>query len=256
MLLPFRQLTHADSQVSAETRAKVQRYNEFTVTTYARPDIVLTRGKGCYVYDSEGREYLDFTAGIAVAALGHADPEVAKVLFEQGSKLIHSSNVFHNENAGALAEKIVTTTREHGGTWASKIFLSNSGTEANEGALKFARKWGKHVTGSESTTKTKIVSFTNGFHGRSMGALSATYNPKYQKPFAPLVPGFVTVPFNDVEKTIEAITEDTCGVIVEPLQGEGGVHEATAEFLHALRKRCDETGAVLIFDEIQVFCAV
>ncbi|KAI9498580.1 pyridoxal phosphate-dependent transferase [Zychaea mexicana] len=221
------------------------------MTTYGRPNIIISRGKGCHLYDTNDRAYLDFTAGIAVCALGHADPEVAQVLYEQAKTLVHTSNLYYNDKAGELAEKIVTTTQQSGGKWASKIFLANSGTEANEGALKFARKWGKHVTGNDNTTKTGIVSFVNGFHGRSMGALSATYNPKYQLPFAPLVPGFKTTPYNDVEQALNIINDDTCGVIVEPFQGEGGVHPATTEFLEALRKRCDETGALLIFDEIQ-----
>lgn len=241
-------MTHPDTAVPQATRDQVAEFNKYTVTTYVRPEFVITRGKGCYLYDSSDRPYLDFTAGIAVTALGHSDPEVAQVLFDQANKLLHTSNLYHNENAGALAKTLVETTQSHGGTWASKLFIANSGTEANEGALKFARKWGKQF----SPDKIEIVCFTNAFHGRSMGALSATYNPKYQKPFAPLVPGFVTSPFNDTEKALEAITEKTCGVIIEPIQGEGGVHPAKAEFLQALRKRCDETNTLLIFDEIQV----
>ncbi|KAI8145710.1 pyridoxal phosphate-dependent transferase [Fennellomyces sp. T-0311] len=247
---PVREITHPDDQITQETIDTVDRYNKYTMTTYGRPNFILSRGKGCYVYDTTDRAYLDFTAGIAVCALGHSDPEVAQVLYEQANKLLHTSNLFYNETAGLLAEKLVTTTQEHGGHWASRIFLANSGTEANEGALKFARKWGKHVAGND-TKKTGIVSFVNGFHGRSMGALSATYNPKYQLPFAPLVPGFKSVPYNNVEEAVKAITDETCGVIVEPFQGEGGVNPATTEFLEALRKRCDETGALLIFDEIQ-----
>jgi acetylornithine aminotransferase len=231
---------------------KVSEFNKYTVTTYARPDIVLTHGKGCHIYDSSDRDYLDFTAGIAVVALGHADPEVAQVLFDQANKLVHGSNLYHNEHAGALTKSLVEKTRAAGGSWASKVFLSNSGTEANEGALKFARKWGKQF----SQDKTEIVCFTNAFHGRSMGALSATFNPKYQLPFAPLVPGFVTSPFNDVEKTLASITDKTCGVIIEPIQGEGGVHPANADFLKAVRQRCDETNTLLIFDEIQVMIVI
>lgn len=247
LIKPVTEITHADTDVPQSTLEKVQEFNKYTVTTYARPDFVIARGKGCYLFDTNDRKYLDFTAGIAVTALGHSDSEVAQVLFDQANKLLHTSNLYHNENAGALAKTIVETTKSHGGEWASKLFLANSGTEANEGALKFARKWGKQF----SPDKTEIVCFTNAFHGRSMGALSATYNPKYQKPFAPLVPGFKTSPFNDVEKALEAITDKTCGVIIEPIQGEGGVHPAKAEFLEALRKRCDETNTLLIFDEIQ-----
>ncbi|KAI7877403.1 acetylornithine and succinylornithine aminotransferase [Lichtheimia hyalospora FSU 10163] len=247
---PVTEITHPDGKVSAATHETVQRFNQYTMSTYGRPDLVLNRGQGCYVYDTDDRAYLDFTAGIAVVALGHADPQVAKVLEEQAKKLVHTSNLYYSETAGLLAEKIVKTTQQHGGDWASKIFFANSGTEANEGALKFARKWGKHIAG-ENGNKTKIISFVNGFHGRSMGALSATYNPKYQKPFAPLIPGFSSIPYNDVDAAINAITDDVCGVIIEPFQGEGGIHSANKEFLEALRQRCDEKNALLIFDEIQ-----
>ncbi|KAG0175624.1 acetylornithine aminotransferase [Apophysomyces sp. BC1034] len=251
MKKPILQITHPDNQVSQATQAKVERFNQFTVTTYGRPDLVLSHGKGCYVYDTDGRQFLDFTAGIAVNALGHSDPEVAQVLYEQANKLVHISNLYHNENAGVLAENLVTTTRENDGpsqAWASKVFLSNSGTEANEGALKFARKWGKHVSGP---AKHKIVCFSNAFHGRSFGALSATPKPKYQDPFTPLVPGFSTVPYNDIEQAVAAITDETCGVIMEPIQGEGGIHPASQEFISAVRKRCTEKKALLIYDEIQ-----
>jgi acetylornithine aminotransferase len=210
---------------------------------------MFTHGKGSYIYDTADRKYLDFTAGIAVNALGHSDEEVANVLFEQAKKLVHCSNLYHNENTGLLAEKLVTATVEQGGFNASKVFLSNSGTESNEGALKFGRKWGKVV--DPSGKKHKIVSFTNAFHGRSMGALSATYNPKYQQPFAPLIPGFDVGEFNNVEQVKSIIDDDTCAVIVEPIQGEGGVHPAKKEFLEALRKECDDHNALLIFDEIQ-----
>ncbi|EPB91282.1 acetylornithine aminotransferase [Mucor circinelloides 1006PhL] len=247
LIKPVKELTHPDAQVPQSTLDKVNDFTKYTVNTYARPDVVIARGKGCYLYDTSDRRYLDFTAGIAVTALGHSDPEVAQVLYDQANKLLHTSNLYHNEHAGALAKTMVETTRQHGGEWASKLFLANSGTEANEGALKFARKWGKQY----SPDKTEIVCFTNAFHGRSMGALSVTFNPKYQKPFAPLVPGIVTSPYNDVEAALSAITDKTCGVIIEPIQGEGGVHPAKAEFLEALRKRCDETNTLLIFDEIQ-----
>jgi acetylornithine aminotransferase len=243
-------LTHLDNQVPQSTLDQVQEYSKYTVNTYARPEFVISHGKGCYLYDTNDRKYLDFTAGIAVTALGHSDSEVAQVLFDQANKLVHTSNLYHNQNAGALAKTIVETTKDNGGAWASKMFLANSGTEANEGALKFARKWGKQF----AADKTEIVCFTNAFHGRSMGALSVTFNPKYQKPFTPLIPDIVTSPFNDVDAALAAITDKTCGVIIEPIQGEGGVHPAKQEFLQALRKRCDETNTLLIFDEIQVRC--
>ncbi|KAI8336612.1 pyridoxal phosphate-dependent transferase, partial [Chlamydoabsidia padenii] len=242
-------ITHPDTDIPASTRDKVARCNQYTVTTYGRPDLVLERGKGCYVYDSAGREYLDFTAGIAVVGLGHADEGVAKVIADQAHRLVHTSNLYHNEHAGALAEQLVETTNRSLKTpWASQVFLSNSGTEANEGALKFARKWGKQT---DNKNKIKVVAFTNAFHGRSMGALSATYNPKYQAPFAPLIPGFVTAPYNDIDGALKLIDQDTCGVIIEPFQGEGGIHAASESFLKAIRERCNQVDALLIYDEIQ-----
>ncbi|OLL24691.1 Acetylornithine aminotransferase, mitochondrial, partial [Neolecta irregularis DAH-3] len=192
---------------------------------------------------------IDFTAGIAVNALGHADPTIAAIIHDQALKLIHVSNLYHASQAGELARLIVETTRLSGGMQkASKVFFANSGTEANEGAIKFCRKVGKLIG---DVKKHKIVSFTNSFHGRTMGSLSATPNPKYQAPFAPMVPGFVVGEYNKAEGIAELVTEETCGVIVEPIQGEGGVYQGSAEFLGALRERCTQVSAVLVFDEIQ-----
>ena len=189
-------------------------------------------------------------------ALGHADDGVNKVMAEQAGKLSHASNVYWNEWAGELAKSIVELTREHGGLGlqhgesGGKVFFSNSGTEANEGALKFARKVGKD-RGGES--KSAIVCFTNAFHGRTMGAVSCTPNPKYQAPFAPLIPNVRVGKYNNMDaETLNAlVNEDVCGVIVEPIQGEGGVGTGKVEWLEMLGRRCREVGAVLIFDEIQ-----
>lgn len=168
----------------------------------------------------------------------------------QSETLIHASNLYHNPWTGALSKLLIDLTRSSGAMRdASQVFISNSGTEANEAAIKFARKVGRSLDPSGS--KHEFVSFHNSFHGRSMGALSATPNPKYQTPFSPMVPGFKYGAFNNVEQLQTLVTESTCGVIVEPIQGEGGVHVATPEFLAALRSRCDQVGAVLIFDEIQ-----
>ena len=164
--------------------------------------------------------------------------------------LIHTSNLYHNPWTGALSSLLVQKTLESGSMHDAKaVFICNSGTEANEAAIKFARKSGKVL--DPSGTKDQIVSFHNSFHGRTMGALSATPNPKYQKPFAPMVPGFKYGKYNDVAAVRALVTEHTCGVIVEPIQGEGGVIVATEEFLTALAERCREVGAVLIYDEIQ-----
>lgn len=163
---------------------------------------------------------------------------------------MHSSNLYHNAWIGALSKDLITLTRESGGMRdAAQVFISNSGTEANEAAIKFARKTGR--VRDPSGAKHELVSFQNSFHGRTMGALSATPNPKYQTPFSPMIPGFRYGTYNDIPQLQELITDKTCGVIVEPIQGEGGVNMATPEFLSALRQRCDEVGAVLVFDEIQ-----
>jgi acetylornithine aminotransferase len=264
---------------------------------------VLSHGKGSYVWDTEGRKYLDFAAGIAVNALGHADEDFVKVNLSLGSclgehcgiadnfrsileefhadhsvyiqaiknqagKLIHTSNVYHNEWAGKLAKLIITLTQKQGGLgWTAgsevggaKVFFTSSGTEANEGALKISRsigkaRWASSAPGrswdSQECTKTRIVCFENAFHGRSMGSLSVTTNPKYQKPFEPLIPGVDVGKLNIMEDLERLIGEDVCAVIVEPVQGEGGVSTANIEWLMALRKKCSEVGAVLIFDEIQ-----
>ncbi|KAJ3715611.1 acetylornithine aminotransferase [Lentinula guzmanii] len=271
----YKTATHkVDSDhISERTQATLTRAKEYILPVYARPDFVLSHGKGSYVWDTEGKKYLDFSAGIAVNALGHADEGVSKVLTEQSQKLLHTSNVYHNEWAAKLAELLVTLTQKEGGLGYSteksatdgntpgvKVFFSNSGTEANEGALKIARKvgkdrWAANASGrswdSKDCTKTRIACFESSFHGRSMGALSVTSTAKYQLPFAPLLPGIDVGKVNDFDGLSSLVGEDTCAVIVEPIQGEGGINAAHTEWLIALRKRCDEVGAVLIFDEIQ-----
>ncbi|KAI0772647.1 acetylornithine and succinylornithine aminotransferase [Irpex lacteus] len=248
----------------------IEKANAYTLPVYARPNFVLSHGKGVWVWDTDGNKYLDFCAGIAVNALGHADEEFVKVMSTEAGKLLHSSNLFHHQWSGKLAELLVTLTQRDGGLgWeagssfasspGAKIFFANSGTEANEGALKIARKVGKERWARKNgkawddagSDKFEIVAFENAFHGRSMGALSVTSNPKYQKPFAPLIPGVKVGKLNVVEEVEKLVTEKTCAVILEPIQGEGGIFAASEEFLRALRKRCDETGAVLIYDEVQ-----
>jgi acetylornithine aminotransferase len=208
------------------------------------------KGEGCYMWDVENRKYLDFTAGIAVTSLGHAEPEISKQLYQQANTIIHTSNLYHNPWTGALSKLLIDKTLESGGMHsAARVFIANSGSEANEAAIKFARKVGKTVDASGN--KIDVVSFQGSFHGRTMGALSATPNPKYQKPFGPMVPGFRYGTYNDIAALPELVNERTCGVIIEPIQGEGGVNVASEEFLVALAKRCREVGAVLIYDEIQ-----
>lgn len=233
----------------------IKDHQAYLLNTYSRPPILFTKGKGCTLTDSSGRDYLDFSAGIAVLGLGHSDDKFTAAMAEQAAKLSHVSNVYWNEYAGELAKELVEQTRAAGGLGlgpddGAKVFFSNSGTEANEGALKFARKYGKDVGGPN---KTGIVCFTNAFHGRTMGALSCTPNPKYQEPFAPLIPNVRVGTYNDADPATLAalVDENTCGVIIEPIQGEGGIGTATPEFLTALAKRCRDVGATLIYDEIQ-----
>ncbi|TQS37407.1 hypothetical protein Golomagni_02120 [Golovinomyces magnicellulatus] len=230
----------------ADCSSKTRQINEqapYMVKTYVRPSPVFVKGKGCYLWDSLGKKYLDFTAGIAVNALGHCDSQIAETL-------LHTSNLYHNTWTGALSQILVQTTIKTGAMHdCESVFICNSGAEANEAAIKFARKSGKII--DPSGEKYQLVSFHNSFHGRTMGALSATPNPKYQKPFSPMIPGFNYGVYNDVTSINELVTQKTCGVIVEPIQGEGGVIVGTDEFLTALASRCQEVGAVLIYDEIQ-----
>jgi predicted acetylornithine/succinylornithine family transaminase len=210
------------------------------LNNYGRREVVMSHGEGHYIWDVEGRRYLDFTSGIAVNCLGHSDPGWAGVVAKQAATLTHTSNMFLTEPQIALAEKLVQKS------FADKAFFCNSGTEANEAAIKFARKW--HY--SMGKPREKILAFDRSFHGRTMGALSLTYKENYKTPFLPLMPDTSFLPYNDTS-ALEAINEDTCAVFVEPMQGEGGVIPATSEFLKALRKRCDDTGTVLVFDEVQ-----
>ncbi|PGH05752.1 acetylornithine aminotransferase [Blastomyces parvus] len=245
-----RTVSHRDPAPDSRSGAFVSERDPFMVPTYVRPTPVIDSGEGCYLWDIEQRKYLDFTAGIAVTSLGHSDPGVAEIISQQSRTLIHASNLFHNKWTGTLSQLLITYTLESGAMRGAKqAFICNSGTEANEAAIKFARKVGHSL--DPSGAKHEFVSFYNSFHGRTYGALSATPNPKYQAPFGPMVPGFKYGKYNDIAQIPTLINEKTCGVMVEPIQGEGGVHTATPEFLSALRSRCDEVGAILIFDEIQ-----
>jgi acetylornithine/N-succinyldiaminopimelate aminotransferase len=214
----------------------------YMLQTYQRPDFVLDRGEGVYLFDTAGRRYLDCVAGIAVNALGYGDPDVARVISEQAAGVIHTSNLYHTRPAGELARLLVESS------FADRVFFSNSGAEANEGALKFARKYAREHSGEG---KTMIVAFSGSFHGRTMGAVAVTHREKYRAPFMPVMPDVRFAPFNDLAAAEAAISDDVCAVIVEPIQGEGGLSVATPEFLRGLRARCDAIGALLIFDEIQ-----
>lgn len=229
-----RKVTRSDSIIRREAK--------YLLRTYERPDIVFTKGDGAYLFDEDGRRYLDFGAGIAVNALGHGDAEWVEAVSDQARELTHLSNLYHSRPHVDLAERLVNNS------FADRVFFSNSGAEANEAALKFARRWARSKHGEG---KVEIVAFQGGFHGRSIGSLSVTAREKYRTPFEPLMPGVTFTPFNDLSAAALAIDERTCAVIVEPIQGEGGVVLADGDFLQGLRRCCDENDALLIFDEVQ-----
>lgn len=215
---------------------------EHVLQTYKRAPFVLTHGKGVTLYDSEGNAYLDFVAGIAVNIFGYGDSQLTQAIQKAATGLIHVSNLYHTAAHAELATLLCEKS------FADRVFFSNSGAEANEGAVKIARK---KAYDKGLTDKIEVVCFTHAFHGRTMGALALTPKEKYQKPFKPLMPGAVVAEYNDIESAKAAITDKTAAVIVEPVQGEGGIHVATPEFLRTLRELCDQHDAVLIFDEIQ-----
>lgn len=210
--------------------------------TYRRAPITIVAGEGCVLRDDAGREYLDFIGGIAVCALGHSHPAIADAVVQQARTLVHASNLYHHQPSGELADEL---TRRSG---MAGVFFCNSGTEANEAAIKLARKLAYRRGEPQRTT---ILACTGSFHGRTLGALAATANDAYREGFAPLPEGFAFTPFNDVEALERAMNEQVAAFIVEPVQGESGIHPATGEFLAAARRLCDERGALLIFDEIQ-----
>jgi acetylornithine/N-succinyldiaminopimelate aminotransferase len=211
------------------------RESEAIIQTYARQDVVLVRGSKASVWDSEGKEYLDFVAGIAVNNVGHCHPAVAKAVARQAETLIHTSNLYYTENQVLLAEELKALTG------MKRAYFCNSGAESVEAALKLTRR---------STGKSKIVAAERAFHGRTLGALGTTYKSIYREPFRPLNEA-TFVPYNDVEALKAAVTNETGAVILEPVQGEAGVYVADAEYLRAARQICDDKGALLIFDEVQ-----
>ncbi len=215
---------------------------KFVFNTYGRAPIMLVEGSGCRVKDSSGKEYLDFIGGLAACPLGHGHPLLASVIFEQAKKLIHVSNLFHIEPQIKLAELLVENS------FADKVFFCNSGAEANEGAIKLARKY-FHDRGEHG--RFHIVTMENSFHGRTLATLAATGQTKYRKGFEPDVQGFSHVPFNNFEALKSPSISSTAAVMIEPIQGEGGVRIPSPDYLQNVRRLCDETGCLLILDEIQ-----
>ena len=214
----------------------------YALEVYPKRDITIVKGRGAEVWDDEGRRYIDCVAGIGVASVGHANLAVAEAVAGQARTLVTCPGIFYNDTRARLLEKLAAIAPGD----LSRGFLCNSGAESVEAAIKFSRL---------TTGRTGVVSAMRGFHGRTLGALSATHKEAYRDVFRPLVPGFSFVPFNNPDKLRDAVGDDTAAVLIEPVQGEGGIRPASAEFLEAAREVCDETGALLVFDEIQTgFC--
>ncbi|MFA6717130.1 MAG: aspartate aminotransferase family protein [Victivallaceae bacterium] len=216
----------------------LEKFKKYVMPTYA-PKLLIEKGRGAWVWDSEDRRYLDFSVGISVCNLGHCPPAVTSAIRKQAEKLVHVSNLYLTENQPLLAEKLI----KH--CFDGVVFFANSGAESNEGMIKFARKWGC------DKGRFEIISMEDSFHGRTLATLSATGRSKYRKGFAPDMPGFKQVPFNDVEALKAAIDDKTAAVMLEPVQGEGGIIPSCPEYLKEVRKICDEKGILLLFDEVQ-----
>ena len=215
---------------------------EYILHTYNRFPVVLERGEGAYLYDTDGKQYLDFAAGIAVCALGHSNPEYLDALKNQIDRLMHVSNLYYNHPMMEAGEKVIAVSG------MDKVFFTNSGTEAIEGALKAAKKYAFERDGHSGH---EIIAMEHSFHGRSVGALSVTGNAHYREPFEPLMGGVKFAGYNDLESVKEQITDKTCAIILETVQGEGGIYPADGEFLKGVRRLCDEHDIVMILDEIQ-----
>jgi len=223
------------------TRETIAQFEKFVIANYTRTPIVFTRGEGSFIWDADGNRYLDLFPGWGVNGLGHCHPKVVAAVREQAGKLLHVANNFYMEPQGVLAQLI--SERGFGG----KCFFCNSGAEANEAALKLARL-------ATPPARYKVITFNNSFHGRTLAAISATAQPKYHEGLQPLVAGFSYAPFNDLDAVEKLLDDQTCAVMVEPVQGEGGVNLASPEFLRGLRRICDREGLILIFDEVQTGC--
>lgn len=220
----------------------IEESQRYLFNTYNRFPVVLVKGRGAKVWDSEGKEYLDFLGGVAVNILGHCHPKIVVAIQKQAQRLIHVSNFYHIEPQIKLAKLLVRNS------FADKVFFCNSGAEANEAAIKLARKYSKEFYGEE---RYEIISTINSFHGRTLASLTATGQEKFQKGFEPLVPGFKHIPFNDINALKTAVSSQTCAVILEPIQGEGGVKLPSDDYFKNVRQICDENNLLLILDEVQ-----
>ncbi|MGA9964914.1 MAG: aspartate aminotransferase family protein [Terriglobales bacterium] len=224
------------------TEEIIQREKQFLLQTYSRYPLVIERGKGVFLFDLDGKKYLDFVAGLGVNALGHAHPRIVKAIREQAARAIHLSNLYYNEYQGRLAEKLCTLSG------LQRAFFSNSGTEAIEGSIKLARLAGHRVGGA---AKSQLIALEGSYHGRSFGSMSVTGQDKYRKGFEPLLEEVKFVPRNDLEALRAAVNDKTCAIVLEPIFGEGGIYECSVEFLQECRTLSDRHHAGLIFDEIQ-----
>ena len=225
-----------------DTKTLMEWSAKYHTPNFGRTPLVLVRGEGTRVWDSDNREYLDFTTGIAVTGLGHCHPVITGAIREAAATLLHVSNIFHNAPQVHLAKLLV----EH--SFADRVFFCNSGAEANEAALKVVRKYAKERLSSD---RYEVIATNNSFHGRTLATVSATGQPKYHHGFEPLMPGFKHVPYNDLRAMERALDSHTAAILVEPIQGEGGVNIPDDGYLPGLRKLCDDSGALLIFDEVQ-----
>ena len=216
---------------------------QYILQTYGRPELVLERGNGVYLFDMDGNRYLDFVSGLSVNAFGYGDYDILKAIREQSEQLLHCSNLYHTIPSTVLAGRLVESS------FADRVFFCNSGTESWEASLKFCRKWGNT---SFDRPRNGFIAMHDSFHGRTYGSISTTGQPKYHKGFEPLLPGVSFAEFNNLASVEDLVTPETCAILVEPVQAEGGIHVATQEFLEGLRSLCDERDLLLVFDEIQV----
>ncbi|KAL6570447.1 hypothetical protein OROMI_014961 [Orobanche minor] len=219
---------------------------KYIVGTYARAPVVLSSGKGCKLYDVEGREYLDLTSGIAVTALGHGDRDWVQAVTQQADVLTHVSNIYYSVPQIELAKRLVE------GSFADRVFFCNSGTEASEAAIKFSRKFQRFSHPDEKDPPVEFIAFTNSFHGRTIGALALTSKEQYRSPFEPIMPGVAFLEYGNTQAAVQLIQSGKiAAVFVEPIQGEGGIYSTTKEFLQSVRTACDHAGCLLVFDEVQ-----
>lgn len=244
MSVPYLRNSDTLSPLSNASRTLVQKGQQYYLPNYKPREMILDRGKGARVWDADNNEFIDLGSGIAVCSLGHGDPDLIKALTDQAQKLWHTSNIFFTRPPIELAEELVKSSG-----FAKRAYFCNSGTEANEAAIKLVRKYA--AMKGRTPEQREIITFTGSFHGRTLAAVTATAQPKYQEGYEPLPGGFTYVPFNDFDAIEKAVSDKTCAIFVEPIQGEGGIMPAHPKFLAHLRKLCDKHDALLVLDEIQ-----